>query len=122
MTSNICESINARLKDDRSFHIAFFVDAIREMLSSWFVERREEAASLKTKFSKMVEGLRHERHGKQDNLSVQFIDSNRSLVTGGEFDCQVDLHEVSQINVNFNLSCRILKSMRGGGRAVGQLP
>ncbi|CAE6126332.1 unnamed protein product [Arabidopsis arenosa] len=87
------ESINGRLKDDRSFPIAFFVDAIRGMLSSWFVERREEAASLKTKFSKKVEGLLHERHGKQDNLSVQFIDSNRSLVTGGEFDCLVDLHE-----------------------------
>lgn len=94
MTSNFAECINGVLKEERAFPVAYFVDSIRKMLSRWFAERREKAASLKTNFTEEAELVLHMRHANMSTLTVQTIDSNRSFVTGGEIDCMVDLEEV----------------------------
>ena len=85
---------NGVLKEDITFPIAYFADSIRKMLSRWFAERREEAASLKTNLTEEAELTLHTRHANIGTLTVQHIDSNRSYVTGGDFNCMVDLEKV----------------------------
>lgn len=94
MTSNICESINSALKEDRSFPVSYFVDAVRNLLTKWFSERRTAATNLKTPLTEKAELILHLKHSKTGELTAHHIDSNSSHVRGGEFDCVVDLEKV----------------------------
>ena len=94
MTSNFCECINGVLKEERAFPIAYFVDSIRKMLSRWFAERREQAASMKTNLTEAAELTLHMRHANIGILTVEHIDSNRSYVTRGDLLYLVDLEKV----------------------------
>ena len=55
MTSNITESLNAKLKEARKLPITALVDHLREMLQQWFVERRDAASSLNTNLTRWAE-------------------------------------------------------------------
>ncbi|KAA0053388.1 uncharacterized protein E6C27_scaffold428G00520 [Cucumis melo var. makuwa] len=57
MTTNICESLNSKLKIDRDLPVASLLEAIREFLQWWFYERRKAASCLKSVLSSWGEGL-----------------------------------------------------------------
>ncbi|TYK14893.1 MuDRA-like transposase [Cucumis melo var. makuwa] len=57
MTTNICESLNSKLKIDRDLPTASLLEAIREFLQWWFYERRKAASCLKSVLSSWAEGL-----------------------------------------------------------------
>ncbi|TYJ96591.1 uncharacterized protein E5676_scaffold1278G00090 [Cucumis melo var. makuwa] len=57
MTTNICESLNSKLKIDRDLPVASLLEAIREFLQRWFYERRKAASCLKSVLSSWAEGL-----------------------------------------------------------------
>ncbi|KAA0067881.1 uncharacterized protein E6C27_scaffold138G00350 [Cucumis melo var. makuwa] len=57
MTTNICESLNSKLKIDRDLPTASLLEAIREFLQRWFYERRKAASCLKSVLSSWAEGL-----------------------------------------------------------------
>ena len=57
MTTNICESLNSKLKIDRDLPVASLLETIREFLQRWFYERRKAASCLKSVLSSWAEGL-----------------------------------------------------------------
>ncbi|XP_023644147.1 uncharacterized protein LOC111832075 [Capsella rubella] len=57
MTSHIAESMNKALSNSRSLPIVRLLESIRNMMTRWFAERREDAKSQLTTLSRGVEKL-----------------------------------------------------------------
>jgi hypothetical protein len=70
MTSNIAESLNAKLKEARKLPITALVDHIREMLQQWFVERRDAASSLNTNLTRWAEDKVRKNHNSGLHMRV----------------------------------------------------
>ena len=56
MRTNICESLNSKLKIDRDLLVSSLLEAIREFLQQRFYERRKTASCSKSVLSSWAEG------------------------------------------------------------------
>ncbi|XP_023640320.1 uncharacterized protein LOC111831042 [Capsella rubella] len=83
MTSNIAESMNKALSNSRSLPIVRLLESIRNMMTRWFAERREDAKSQLTTLSRRVEKLLEGRVTASRLFEVQPIDALRVQVQYG---------------------------------------
>ncbi|XP_023644470.1 uncharacterized protein LOC111832395 [Capsella rubella] len=83
MTSNIAESMNKALSNSRSLPIVRLLESIRNMMTRWFAERREDAKSQLTTLSRGVEKLLEGRLTASRLFEVQPIDALRVQVQYG---------------------------------------
>ncbi|XP_050111795.1 uncharacterized protein LOC126590369 [Malus sylvestris] len=64
MTTNIAESMNAKLKDARKLPIIALADHLRGILQEWFNERRNTASSWNSTFTKWAEEKVHKNQNR----------------------------------------------------------
>jgi len=57
MTTNIAESMNRALSKARKLPIVRILEAIRQMMTRWFAERRDDASTQHTQLTRGVEKL-----------------------------------------------------------------
>ncbi|XP_023634034.1 uncharacterized protein LOC111829354 [Capsella rubella] len=83
MTLNIVESMNTALSNGRSLPIVRLLESIRNMMTRWFAERREDAKSQLTTLSRGVEKLLEGRVTVSRLMEVQPINALRVQVQYG---------------------------------------
>ncbi|XP_059310306.1 uncharacterized protein LOC132061523 [Lycium ferocissimum] len=101
MTSNIAESVNARLVIEREYPIITLFNAIQRMLCRWFHERRGPTLCTSNYLALTTNTLvRETRREIIDKLSVQQLHVNEFIVQGYGQDARVNINDKT-------CSCRV---------------
>ncbi|PHT82904.1 hypothetical protein T459_11347 [Capsicum annuum] len=93
ITSNIVESVNARLVTERELPIIALFNAIQKLLCRWFHERRGLTLSTNNYLTPAVNALvRETRREIVDKLSVHQLHVNDFIVQGDGQDARVNVN------------------------------
>ncbi|KAL6179238.1 hypothetical protein ACLB2K_050754 [Fragaria x ananassa] len=103
MTSNIAESMNAKLKEARKLPITALVDHLREVLQQWFVERRDAASSLNTHLTKWAENKVRKNNNSGLHMRVSPIDLYAFQIHDQSQTFTVDLNNITCTCREFDL-------------------
>ncbi|KAL6204990.1 hypothetical protein ACLB2K_022256 [Fragaria x ananassa] len=103
MTSNIAESMNAKLKEARKLPITALVDHLREVLQQWFVERRDAASSLNTHLTKWAENKVRKNNNSGLHMRVSPIDLYAFQIHDQSQTFTVDLNNMTCTCREFDL-------------------
>ncbi|XP_070662299.1 uncharacterized protein [Malus domestica] len=99
MTTNIAESMNAKLKDARKLPIIALTDHLRGILQEWFNERRNTTSSWNSTLTKWAEEKVHKNQNKGLRMSVSSINHYALQVH------EVDLYHIVDLNAK-SCTCR----------------
>jgi len=91
MTTNIGESMNARLKDARYLPITVLADYFRSLLQQWFDERRLHHSQSDSHLTTWAEKIISERRKELDRMRVRGINFTMFEVYTGDNSYVVDL-------------------------------
>ncbi|CAN6700687.1 unnamed protein product [Malus baccata var. baccata] len=92
MTTNIAESMNAKLKDARKLPIIALTDHLRSILQEWFNERQNTASSWNSTLTKWAEEKVHKNQNRGLRMSVSSINHHSLQVH------EVDLYHIVDLN------------------------
>ena len=95
MTNGCAESINNALREARAYPVIALLDAVQELTSSWFHDRRKAASSCTTSLTPTIETMLRERFILAQHMTATPLNQFEYNVRGNKLDSVVDLSQKS---------------------------